>query len=627
MRWLLSKLDFTSYLSSTADDGIILIEEVINFYDNAGNLDNTGTSISFGGHGTPQELEYKWRQAIEQLEQAIDTPENNAFSNLKAKILCNKIKSNLSKSFKSSTPRDHLYTGVQEIARGIYGRGHGRTLYYTDNTEDVDALLDRIDQVRIFGDEHEDEDGAVLRHYGRNLENSLSTKLDKETLFKNYDIPVHDAEDLLTLIHPANSSLIEREYDIDFSDLSLKEQYFFLNYLKETTVAETNHMQHFTRHFGAPALRTFLALEHEGQDYGDRIVAFGTEHEEKAAEVFESYSALLDEADTLESYIAEELDCDTVDCAEIVAVARGRVLDEAHQYLKTAVESNDKESVSRLEEKLIEARKLSAAFQAAIAADDVGTVEEFKSFRNEVVSGLDISPEQVQVLSEIYRKNYQNYGYDEDSIAELVTAFTKKLQDTQTRVYIRRVGDNVLAFALTTDHPEDGTSYASGLNANPELKGVKQGITTVGQIVVDNKERGLITTGEASPDNFRGYSQLDHGWVATAVKSDELEQEAYMVDIAVFPAQEFPTKQLSRREILGHLDAEGEGEVEENGVIYWQTTDPTSTPKLERSGTQYVITRSLQAKSDEGISRYIFVLEPLTHSASTATAPQMPHVA
>ena len=99
---------------------------------------------------------------------------------------------------------------------------------------------------------------------------------------------------------------LEHDFGIELKSLSIKEQVYFLNYLKHVTVAEAETMQHLTSLYGVDGMRTFLALERGDESLGDAIVAFG-QHEEVARPVFALYSELLDAADNAEQVLNETL--------------------------------------------------------------------------------------------------------------------------------------------------------------------------------------------------------------------------------------------------------------------------------------------------------------------------------
>lgn len=103
-----------------------------------------------------------------------------------------------------------------------------------------------------------------------------------------------DFRDFIFLHSEYMKELVESDFGFSMADISLKEQFYFLNYLKHTTVAGAGAMKQFIRNFGLDGLRSFLVNEKDGQA-SENITIFGILIEPEAAkEVFASYTKAID---------------------------------------------------------------------------------------------------------------------------------------------------------------------------------------------------------------------------------------------------------------------------------------------------------------------------------------------
>lgn len=397
---------------------------------------------------------------------------------------------------------------------------------------------------------------------------------------------------------------LEKVFGFNLFNLSLKEQFYFLNYLKNVTVSEVEKVKKFTLEYGIDGMRTFLSLEKESKEFGDRIVEFGNLNE-SAEEVFASYGALLDEVDELESFMRQEIGCDEVGCEDVVIKAREQLLNDTNKYLVLNVTTNNSNIIQGLSEKTVEAKALSAAFTSYLAEKHT-TIDDFKSFHKKNYNSDVITSETMDELENIYRQNYQKLGYDPSVIDKLVNSLEERIHQSETSIYTWEFGENhILAFAATTEDYINNEVYISGLNINPDLKSAKAAKSLLGEIIQEYTNKGWTIVAESSPQNFKGYSQMD--WVATKMTSDELGQEDYLFEMKILPNKDFISKNISRRELQKRVEDTQES-IGQDGVVVWRSDKAGDVPPLLENG--YVITRFIETYSkDTQSSYYIFALE------------------
>ena len=138
-------------------------------------------------------------------------------------------------------------------------------------------------------------------------------------------------------------SRIEEEFDIKINELTIQEQLFFIRYLKQVTVEESEPVQTFTTKYGTQGMRTFLSLEKGDKSLGDSIVEFG-QHEDVARHVFSYYSELLDGADNAEQLVRGFPQAEGA-VSELVEQVRANILNRAQKDLVQAVQSDNIENI------------------------------------------------------------------------------------------------------------------------------------------------------------------------------------------------------------------------------------------------------------------------------------------
>ncbi len=133
-------------------------------------------------------------------------------------------------------------------------------------------------------------------------ERNKEVTVDKEALAGMSDQDLYDLEYLLST---QVIGLIKEEFGIDVHTLPPKEQFWFLQFIKNKEASKIEPIKNFITQYGLTSLRTFLALDY-GKELGDEIVGIGLENPEGlAGEVFDKYSTLIDKSSGLKTRLEE----------------------------------------------------------------------------------------------------------------------------------------------------------------------------------------------------------------------------------------------------------------------------------------------------------------------------------
>lgn len=98
---------------------------------------------------------------------------------------------------------------------------------------------------------------------------------------------------------------IERKFGFCVADLLLREQYYFLQFIKSKNAEEIEPIKEFTQKFGLDGIRAFLAMEYN-PELGQDIVELGRRlPEEQARALFARYAEILDNSQRLKDALKQ----------------------------------------------------------------------------------------------------------------------------------------------------------------------------------------------------------------------------------------------------------------------------------------------------------------------------------
>lgn len=167
-------------------------------------------------------------------------------------------------------------------------------------------------------DEHAYEDGDGLYGGGMNEHAYDMAEQYLTRVIKNISIPMtsldgiaasaEDVQAYTLLIAPHMQRFLQGRGFVT-NNLSVQEQFYFLQYAKTVRNHEGDRLQAFVQKFGHNALRSFLSLEHGGADMGAKILRIGERYDhDVAAAIFAKYAEIIDVAERAETHVAQQFD-------------------------------------------------------------------------------------------------------------------------------------------------------------------------------------------------------------------------------------------------------------------------------------------------------------------------------
>jgi polyhydroxyalkanoate synthesis regulator phasin len=394
-----------------------------------------------------------------------------------------------------------LIPGVAMMDR--YGEPH-----FTREVDLAFSLQSKVDELQgPCQDENVEEACKEYFAISEKLKSLFSKELSDLEELSGIEVSKEEIKDYSYLVSDFLRNFIEEDFDLSLSDLSVKEQIYFLQYLKKTSVKEAKTIKSFVSLYGVGGMRTFLSLERGDESLGNNIVAFG-QHDEVAGTVFKYFGELLNSAERAEALVKEVSDCEGEVCKELAKQVSENIINRAQKDLEKAVRTHDpSEVVAQIENYVAAAKEYVALLQ------EVGAGKIVK------ISSSEISLEEQDRMKFLMKANYDK-AYPEPENEDFKTAVAKSLEksfsnpDTSFRV-LRDNGKIVSynRFDTIRDFTGKEVSYFGSFNADPAYSGV--GGVMLEETIKDQLESGRPMMAHCDPTQAITRKYIEDGFIAT----------------------------------------------------------------------------------------------------------------
>jgi len=499
----------------------------------------------------------------------------------------------LSQLLRSESGKEQIKSDVDmyvpfEITEGEYAifSSDSDRVYVADEemSEDIKSIVRTGWTKEYMGEEGHNLPSYKYEYIPEDLIYSIDGVIDAGTPLDEIalEIGITDPDivtDYVTTLRSSSREIIETKFDFRLTNLTIKEQLYFLSYLKNITVEKAETMQRFTSLYGVDGIRTFLSLERGDESLGDYIVAFG-QHEDVAGTVFKYYGELLNLADQIED-----------------AGVRERVLARAQKDLETAVRAQDPGTIAeRLHTYVAEAKVEVALIQEGL--------KEPLSATNTAELTPDL-PERMQAISA------RNYSKESPEFQELMQeGMETKFNERTRRWYIDQTDSGEIIFfdsfvdVLNEETDEVLYKKFEAVNLGDDKYG-GAGATRLKQTLDAELANGLPMQAFSDPTNPVSSLYIEHGFVAVGTVSPagkfsfELWRNSESNEL-------LQTKQLSTTELIAQIENSEETDdvtirVVENGDRFPELSeDQCLTRYFKHNGQQYAVFEPVPAELQNG---------------------------
>lgn len=326
-----------------------------------------------------------------------------------------------------------------------------------------------------------------------------------ESIFSKEMSPIQQRDLLSDLRYLHNLQMrqkIERDFGINYEDLSLREQLWFLEFLRDKKKEEAPPIASFVRTYGLDGVRVFSALEHE---HGAAQAVFEIAHvtpQKEASALFHTYAELAQRAERIDEEAREFFKKEQPELGgterratqEIMKRAGALLIEFAHtairdiQELKRALEETQTETIA-----------FAAIFKAAYA-------EREGTLNFEEVRGLDFeerpaqfTPDEQEEMETIIKKNYAGTPLAEG----VLKGFHGALGKENNTFYILKREGKIISFNRFEERQKAeggkrGVVEFASFNTDPEYQNAAIGRAMMKK-TLDQKARDNVIFADTDP--------------------------------------------------------------------------------------------------------------------------------
>lgn len=299
---------------------------------------------------------------------------------------------------------------------------------------------------------------------------------------------------------------VQEDFSFNLVDLTITEQFYFLNYLKQITVDQADNVKKFVSIQGINGLRAFISIGRGGLKLGDSIIKLGLNQPESAREVFEYYLNILERAEQAERLVEGSVNCEQEDCVAISEQVRKNILNRGQRDLENALKTEDVSSLIQLLKTFVISAK-----------EYVAILQEIPEAGIEIVSSGDLKEEDVDQMRTLLTRNY-TATYPEphfDNFRELVSnSFESAIQNPDSQFRLLRDGKKIIAFnRFDRAYLDDEViTYFGSFNVSPAYSGL--GSIMLTQSVLERAKDDLPIKAHSDPYQPITKKYLEIGFYA-----------------------------------------------------------------------------------------------------------------
>ncbi|MCF7831500.1 MAG: hypothetical protein K9M36_01275 [Candidatus Pacebacteria bacterium] len=341
---------------------------------------------------------------------------------------------------------------------------------------------------------------------------------------------------------------------VDFLKLSLGETFLVLQYLETKNEESLNKVLKIASKFPANNnfWKTFLSIEHGGQEMGDKILTIGEKLPKNIAEkVFTKYSEYIDAVENTDNFVTE-LYTKQKPKPEVVQKIKENLLVKGKNILLSQYEKiqtgtfDEKKFQEFIDGAKADIDLFKNTFKITLEENPDTNFEDFLGMRTEMKPGTEIEQSTIQSIDTIIEKNYK----EEELRNSVKNSFHQSLHHPTTQVSVLKREDKIIA-SNRIDFKEDGTLYFGTFNVDPDYCSSKIGDAFFKATILPYMEKHVIQADCSARQPISAY-YIESGFIGTALYDYNGEPS---LSIETTLDSVFDSKKLSKKEVLDLLDS------------------------------------------------------------------------
>lgn len=412
-----------------------------------------------------------------------------------------------------------------EITDGMHAviSGDGDRVYVItqEELEEIKEEIEQFDSLStedagIAQDMNEEDEFYI---YERILERGLMVEEIRSDLVKKDPEIMHD---YVTALSSDVRGVIEKDFGVDFKDLSIREQMCFVSFLKDVSVQDAETIKEFVSAYGKLGVQAFLSLDELGPQHGwalagGAMTLKGTRYQQVVEKVFKKFL----EMDTMSLQATEYLSSnfnsqDSEAVTKIMLDLRKRAADLLAEMLSGTLDE------THIDQTIAQSKADNALFLSSFRTlKERGelNIEEVQDTSFESVSAPHISSADADEMRAILKENWKSEGktFQEEVTKSLEDAFSSE----KSTFYILRHRGQVVGFNRFDDHSdtEDPKVYFGSFNTDPSFGNGKLGEVLYEESLKEQRKKGVPIEAHCNPLSPITQKYIESGFVATAIEN------------------------------------------------------------------------------------------------------------
>ena len=346
-------------------------------------------------------------------------------------------------------------------------------------------------------------------------------------------------DDYVVLISGPVRNIIETDFSVKLHDLTIREQFYFLSYLKQIPVGGAEPLKQFSKIYGAFGLRTFLALDHLGQDFGKVIVDYGNweadlNNEYQAEVIFNHFLKLQDRTNSIDQFLTERLG--KKGDAKVVQDARENIRSRAARFLRDILMQplgNTMDSYNRVLDAIHQADEnlvlLTSVTRPLLERGELN-FKEIQGSDVFVVEGTQLKKEDKQAVRNLQILRYgdgrsrAHEGYTLKTVQGAIAGLEGAFQQRTSRFYLFKLEGKLVACVRFDQHDDRGRHtneptrlYMATVMGDESIAGGRLAEANAEAAFREEQKRGLPIRATAKPELAIAEKYLEWGFVARSV--------------------------------------------------------------------------------------------------------------
>ncbi len=364
----------------------------------------------------------------------------------------------------------------------------------------------------------------------------ISEKNNEENSKKFYE----EFQDYLILLQEPNREKVEDLFSFKFNDLSLREQFYFLNFIKNKNKNGVLPVVNFNKKFKKDGLRTFLSIEQGGTEMGDKILALGDSEklpEEVARKIFAKYGEIIDNVSKITEFTRvnfnKEIEAkpEFIKKIEETLYIKGKqLLSQTYDDINNKKEINYQDIEKQLDRINADTITTFAIFKQAVKNGEKLPIESIEGSVFSKKEATEISIEQQKEMFELYEINWKNHP-DRDFVESLKsyfkTAFSPEDNKHKNYFYTFEKDNNIRAF-VRFEEKEKNNLYASALNVDEASKNFGLGEAMMDEALFKEAQKNVLHA-SCRKDNPSNMRYFEKGFIANSTKVTNNTEEFDLV--------------------------------------------------------------------------------------------------